>query len=668
MQNIRRKTLVVIGAGPKGIAVAVKAKVLEEFGVPVDRVILIEKNEVGANWTGSFGYTNGEMKLGTSPEKDVVFPIETSVGDEVLDSKIRQRLLQFTWNSFLIQTQRFSDWVDRGRPAPCHQLWSLYLRWVSESLASESLSSGESIVRKGEVVKIDLSEDKRQWKLTLRETEGIAVLFADGLMLTGPGSTRMDFLTLAKSQESDEDLKGVYDLESFWGALKNKQFSTAGRVAIVGVGENAASTLLALSQYAPDLRVDLISPKGYISTRSENYYENQVYSQPERNKWNEMDYNDRMEFIERTDLGVFSSHAMNILNQRIRHQVVPGRVVALTKKEDALSLSLEYKKETSLRTYDQVILATGFDQVAALRELLTQEALEELEKALSSRLEQEALRMKIAIDLSVEGMTPALYLPMLAGLRQGPGFGNLSCLGRLSDRVLRTNTLRINTLRINTLVSKELSELPNKIRFVDSSFKLEIEELRKNEYAKAKGFDLDLNTLAWNASDDESFVMAAELKGQIVSTMRGEVIDNIKMLEKKLECPWNFPVSLEMPILLLSRAATVSAHRTLGLNLILRYWFLKFAKAHGIRYVVGTFVSGSPRQNTLHDMGYKFFENTLGWQQSSYRSLRPVIVAVLDMKNQGAQALKYCQDRVPMGDEEYFFEGHFPKLNYTRNL
>ena len=60
MRNAERKTLTVIGAGPKGIAVAVKAKVLEEFGFPVDRVILIEKNGVAAHWSGEFGYTNGE--------------------------------------------------------------------------------------------------------------------------------------------------------------------------------------------------------------------------------------------------------------------------------------------------------------------------------------------------------------------------------------------------------------------------------------------------------------------------------------------------------------------------------------------------------------------------------------------------------------------------------
>jgi mycobactin lysine-N-oxygenase len=34
-------------------------------------------------------------------------------------------------------------------------------------------------------------------------------------------------------------------------------------------------------------------------------------------------------------------------------------------------------------------------------------------------------------------MSPPLHLPLVAGLAQGPGFPNLSCLGLLSDRILR---------------------------------------------------------------------------------------------------------------------------------------------------------------------------------------------------------------------------------------
>lgn len=440
ISNSHRKTLAVIGAGPKGIATAVKAKVLEEFGLPVDRVILIEKNGVGANWSGDFGFTNGEMKLGTSPEKDVVFPIETNVEDPDLNRRIQQRLLHFTWLSHLVQTGAYSDWVDRGRPAPCHFLWAKYLRWVSEQLEPQV-----SIIS-AHVTKIDLSANGQRWELKLKDS--FEVIEADRLMLTGPGETRMDFLP-------DGSLPNhVYDLESFWSAMKQESFSKTGRLAIIGAGENAASALLALSKYAPGLRVDVISPKGFISTRAESFYENQFYSQPERNRWSELEINDRLDFIDRTDLGVFSVQAMTILNEQIQHQVIPGRVVSLKEENSKLRMTLHYRYQSRVHEYDQVILASGFDQVATLKTFLSSRALGKLEHALGESINRQRLTMKIQEDLSVEGLTPSLHLPMLAGLKQGPGFANLSCLGRLSDRIVTLAALEKEKLPTLSLLGK----------------------------------------------------------------------------------------------------------------------------------------------------------------------------------------------------------------------
>src|SRR4051812_48357552 len=127
------------------------------------------------------------------------------------------------------------------------------------------------------------------------------------------------------------------------------------------------------------------------------------------------------------------------------------------------------------------------------------------------------------------------------------------------------------------------------ISFADTVTAPEIERLRMQEYAKASGFALDLNTLRWKTSDDKSYIMVARDGDRLLSTMRGEVIQDLRLLEKKLECPWNYPLALDMPVLLLSRAATLSESRASGLNLVLRYWFLRFALAHGIRFVIGTF-------------------------------------------------------------------------------
>jgi len=445
MQPLERKTLAVIGAGPKGIATAVKAKVLEEMGFLVDRVMLIEKNGVAAHWSGDFGYTNGEMKLGTPPEKDVVFPLETEVGDAVLNERIRERLLHFTWTSFLVQTGRYAEWVDRGKHAPSHKLWACYLEWVANQLKPEV-----SIVS-AEVTQIDLSADEKRWALTLQASTHKERIEVDRLMLTGPGKTQMAFIEEKTSEKTSSLPSATYDLESFWHALKMKTFSASGRLAVIGAGENAASALLALSQYAPHLQTDVISPRGFIFSRSENYYENQVFSHPDINNWAMLEIADRLDFIKRTDLSVFSQHAMRILNEQIRHQIIPGRVVTLKHTGDGLSLSLAYHQKTVTRVYDQVILATGFDQVATLKSLLTPRAFNTLEKKLSAPLNQELLVATIQHDLSVGGMRPYLHLPMLAGLMQGPGFANLSCLGLLSDRVV-THFARMKAKQLKKIV------------------------------------------------------------------------------------------------------------------------------------------------------------------------------------------------------------------------
>lgn len=208
----------------------------------------------------------------------------------------------------------------------------------------------------------------------------------------------------------------------------------------------------------------------------------------------------------------------------------------------------------------------------------------------------------------------------------------------------------------------------NSCFFVDATFKTEVEQLRMQEYANASGFAVDLTTLKWKPADDQSYVMVANHNEQFVSTMRGEIIDEVSWLERKLECPWNFPLTLDMPVLLLSRAATCTSQRSTGMNLALRYWFLRFARHHGIRFVIGTFVTGSPREKSLRDMGYQFFENQLGWRQSTYRSLRSVAVVALDMETDGARALKYCVDRAPEAIEQFQFEGPFPEMKVVRCL
>ena len=85
-------------------------------------------------------------------------------------------------------------------------------------------------------------------------------------------------------------------------------------------------------------------------------------------------------------------------------------------------------------TYDYVIVAVGFNALWFTK-LLQGRAYEQL-AGVTGSFDRVTTERAIGEDLSIRGFEPRLHLPMLAGVAQGPGFPNLSCLGLLSDRIL----------------------------------------------------------------------------------------------------------------------------------------------------------------------------------------------------------------------------------------
>lgn len=106
-------TVAVVGAGPKGIAIAAKARALAAAGLPAPRVVLVDRGEVAGNWNGRQGYTSGLLSLGTPPEKDVGYPYAANWGDASAD--VIAAMAGYSWQRHLIRHGGYSDWVDRGR-------------------------------------------------------------------------------------------------------------------------------------------------------------------------------------------------------------------------------------------------------------------------------------------------------------------------------------------------------------------------------------------------------------------------------------------------------------------------------------------------------------------------------------------------------------------------
>ncbi len=402
-------TLAVVGAGPKGIAIAAKARALAAAGLGAPRVVLVDRGAVAGNWSGRQGYTSGLLPLGTPPEKDVGFPYADSWG--AASSAVTAAMADYSWQRHLIAHGAYADWVDRGRLRPTHRQWSFYLREVAERAEAEIVA--------GSVVGLDA--DGEQWRLALEPGESI---WADGVVFTGAGPP------VGVAGQPRQHPR-VLDGRSYWLRERAPGKRVAQSVCVIGSGETAASIVISLLKNSNKRStIDVLSSRGVLYSRGESYDENRLYSDP--GDWPRLAESHRREFLERTDRGVFSLQAEAILNQSRGFRTLAGRAAAIEASERQVVVTIDYGNERERVAYDLVVVAIGFE-ARWFEGLLGGEARRRLDSGLAgARLER-----RIKLDLSVAGVDPPLHLPLVAGLAQGPGFPNLSCLGLLSDRILR---------------------------------------------------------------------------------------------------------------------------------------------------------------------------------------------------------------------------------------
>ena len=202
-------------------------------------------------------------------------------------------------------------------------------------------------------------------------------------------------------------------------------------MCVIGSGETAASIVISLLKKSHRCStVDVLTSHGVLYSRGESYDENRFYSDPA--DWPRLAESHRREFLERTDRGVFSLQAEAMLNRSRGFRTLAGRAAAIEAGERQVVVTIQYGDERERVAYDLVVVAIGFD-ARWFEALLGDEARRRLENALGGA----ELERRIGVDLSITDLSPPMHLPVLAGLAQGPGFPNLSCLGLLSDRILR---------------------------------------------------------------------------------------------------------------------------------------------------------------------------------------------------------------------------------------
>ncbi|MFA7336221.1 MAG: SidA/IucD/PvdA family monooxygenase [Candidatus Obscuribacterales bacterium] len=478
-----KQPLIVLGAGPKGLAIAAKHYAIGNSDLPP--CLLLERDEIGAHWSGKDGaYTDGKQRLVTPPEHDIGYPYKSQ---QVFDNgaEINQRIQELSWLAYLTATDSLITWINDGRPNPTHVEFVAYLKWVADRIPDIQ-------TKKCDINQIQTDDSGKLWRLS--DGNGSEFL-GRGLVITGHGGPKR---LGGKGYDNDR----ISDGRNFWERAKagslDKFLSERGKtIGVVGSGETAGAIALeilkrieksGLDKGTDPVQIILICKRypGYF-LRSDVAKDVWHFSNPV--SWDSLNIPKKRAIMQRADRGVVSGDVKHRLERSkcVRYLVAddvrwpeqypvptegPVTVELLYRvsdeeaedsdKSEKLDLSflvfaqgfddlwfLELFEKSLLLKFTTFIVSKANENAitklvseganlwpstpkrADLPQLLAQEIKNPTVKTwLSRRLEH-----LIEPDLSVADFEPKIHLPRLAGLRQGPGFPNLNCLGLMSDRI-----------------------------------------------------------------------------------------------------------------------------------------------------------------------------------------------------------------------------------------
>jgi mycobactin lysine-N-oxygenase len=417
--------LLIVGAGAKAAGIATKVHVLNRLGLGPIKLKIIEGTERAASWLGLNGMTSGEEPLAVTPIKDIGFPYQSHYEFGEAGEAIDAAAMAFSWQQYLIGKRRYARWIDAGSPSVRHRDYGEYLAWVL-SRANEGVEHVE-----GRVERIDLAAGEGGWRVTVAEAAGTTRHEARALVLTGPGVHRA-----FPHEPSVADR--VFHCDSRRSEFARLPADRDCDIAVVGGGESALSCVMFLRGMRPRARCTIYTPMLPMS-RGESFLENRVFSNPDAVEWGDLDLQTRRDFVKHSDRGVFDPPSLAAIAYDDRNRFVTGRVTDVGETASGEGLRLEYESPAGRvdAEHEHVVNCTGFDLLRQLRELFPDEVREEVERRSGPLWDRPAgTEIGIGRGLELEGMSPRLHIPGLAGLSQGPGFANLGALGLLSNRVL----------------------------------------------------------------------------------------------------------------------------------------------------------------------------------------------------------------------------------------
>ncbi len=416
--------LIVVGAGPKAVALAAKVHVINELELARISLTIVEEVECGASWFGANGMTSGEEVLAISPLKDVGFPYESHLMFGASGAAIDGELAGFSWQRHLIEQQRYARWLNTGSPSVRHREYGDYLAW-----ALGRASAGVALT-KGRAARISLDLERDGWVVDVVGRAGSQTLRGQALVLSGTGVHR------PLSHDADAAPR-VFHCDGPRSEFARIRRDRESDVAIVGGGDSALSCALHLRDVRPDSYLTIYTPRPPLS-RAEGFLENRVFSDPDCVAWECLDVQARRAFIEQTDRGVFDPGQLGEIVGDERCQFLLGRVTHVAAVRGGVEVRYAAPRGPAVRRHDYVVNCTGFDLLRQVRPLFPPAVRSEIDARVGRPIWDVSGDAEIDFGrmLEIAGLHPRLHIPGLAASSQGPGFANLGCLGLLSNRIL----------------------------------------------------------------------------------------------------------------------------------------------------------------------------------------------------------------------------------------
>jgi L-ornithine N5-oxygenase len=345
--------LIGIGFGPSNLALAIALQERGEAAGALD-VLFLDK-QADYRWHGNTLVTQSELQI--SFLKDLV--------------TLRNPTSPFSFVNYLKQHGRLVDFINLGTFYPCRMEYNDYLRWVAGQFAEQS-RYGEEVT----AIEPVLHKDKVQaLRVLSRDTQGQHHVRTTRSVVVSPGGTPRIPEAFASLKNDDRVFHHSHYLERM-----GRQACVHGkpmRIAIIGGGQSAAEAFIDLNDSFPSVQVDLILRGSALKPADDSPFVNEVFSpeftdlmfsqggaQREQmiREYHSTNYSVvDIDLIERI-YGVFYRQKVSGIARHAFHNLTSIEQATGTEQGVELLLRNLASNQTTTRTYDAVVLATGYER------------------------------------------------------------------------------------------------------------------------------------------------------------------------------------------------------------------------------------------------------------------------------------------------------------------